>query len=217
MVVCHRLCRCSLFSQTASTGRAQWHTRLENFPSFDGLLGANGAHRTRFRTDFRSNELTEIEHYFVDHVPNPSPTGGVDLGQFHKVRNTVFRACRKHGRVGAMGLYPFTKGPFNDVRELISAWSATGDSDPDFFLLDDQLNDERYQYLECCNRDVVTEEWIHTLMEALLGCSGWGVGIKNVQRGYVLVFARKILVTGPVFRKATTLSAVVEALRESLG
>jgi hypothetical protein len=53
-------------------------------------------------------------------------------------------------------------------------------------------------------------------MDALLAYRGWGVGIKNISNGYMLVFSRKLMVTGPCFDGLTDFSAVVAAVASHL-
>src|SRR3954449_5051814 len=82
-------------------------------------------------------------------VSNPYPGGELPWRVYHAVRNGVVRACRRHGPTGPMGecaIDPGRAAP--DIR----SWGR-GDKDPDYFILDDQLNHERYLYDELYGRD----------------------------------------------------------------
>ena len=160
-----------------------------------------------------TNPMVRIEHYTDDRIADPE--GNVPLRTFHKVRNAVVRACKSHGPTGPMGLFPFGKVP-GDASDVFTAWGKTADSDPVYFVLDDQLNHERYQYVECLNPDHFTEAWIRDLMAALVGFRGWGIGIKNIPGGYILVFADRLMVTGHCFEGVNDLSSLIESARDAL-
>ena len=158
--------------------------------------------------------MVKIEHFTAERIPNPSPSG-VPQQLFHTVRNAIVQKCRKHGPTGPMGLFPVGR-TFTDTGEFLDAWES-GDSTPVFYVIDDQYNDfEQYQYIECLDAAYMTSEWLEDIMATLAQWPGWGIGISNVAGGYVLVFAEKLMVTGPPFEEAHDLYSVIAAVKKSL-
>jgi hypothetical protein len=155
-----------------------------------------------------------IEHYTAERIPNPSPSGEVSLQLFHKVRNDIVQTCRTHGPTGPMGLFPVGHS-FKDSGEVLDAWES-GDADPAYYVIDDQYNDEFYQYVEVCAAAHFTAEWIEDIMETLARWPGWGIGIVNINEGYVLVFSDKLMVNGLCFASADELPSVITAAKKCL-
>jgi hypothetical protein len=155
--------------------------------------------------------MVRIEHYTMGHVVDPD--GNVSFKKFHEARNDVVRACKLHGPTGPMGYFPFDAGHDEDV---LLAWGKTADPEPAYWIIDDQYNAERYQYIECTDPEYFTEEWIRDLMVALRTMPGWGVGINSIPGGYALVFADKIMVTGSCLENARDLSSFVACAHDAL-
>jgi hypothetical protein len=155
--------------------------------------------------------MVRIEHYEKRHIADPD--GNASFQQFHEARNAVLRACKLHGPSGPMGFFPFDAA---DDEDVLLAWMKTADPNPAYWLIDDQYNAERYQYVECTDPKYFTEGWVRDLMAALSTLSGWGVAIKSIPGGYALVFADKIMVTGNSLENVHDLSSFIASVHEAL-
>jgi hypothetical protein len=139
-----------------------------------------------------------VVHYKTERVPDDRPGAGELSGdQFWSVRDRIVAACREHGPVGP------------DDRE-------TGCDYDDFvyWVVEDQYNDERYQYVEICKAAGATVPWLLDLMKTLRRARFWGVGIE-VPEGYLLVFEDRVMVSGPTFRDAHTVGEVLARIRQA--
>ena len=152
-----------------------------------------------------------VVHYTAERIPDPNP-GELPWQIYHSVRNAVVRACREFGPTGPMGECPIVVGPDDPPGE---DWPA-GDRPCVFYVIDDQLNYERYIYMEVEPTAPVSAEWLARLVAVLREYPGWGIGITNVREGYVLLFADRIMVTGPAFAGCRDAAAVVQSLRARL-
>jgi len=112
-----------------------------------------------------------------------------------------------------MGLFPVGRS-FEDTDEFLEAWES-GDANSVYWVIDDQYNDELYQYVEICASAQFTAEWIVDIMTTLGRWPGWGIGIA-LKEGYVLIFADKLMVNGPCFAGAHDFLTVIAAARKSL-
>jgi hypothetical protein len=145
-----------------------------------------------------------IEHYTAARIPNPYPEGELPWQIYHAVRNSVLRCCRRFGTAGPMGERPITADA-----DTPDSWPL-GDPEPtDFFVVDDQLNHERYIYVEVESARAFTKEWLLDLMHSLGPHSGWGVGIITIEEAYILAFADKLMVTGTVFGNCSDIDCIV--------
>ena len=151
-----------------------------------------------------------VVHYAVERIPNPRP-GGLTWQIYHSVRNAVVRACRAFGPTGPMGECPIVVGPDDPP----SGWPL-GDRPCVFYVIDDQYNEERYIYMEVEPTAAVSAEWLAGLVAVLRDHPGWGIGITNVREGYMLLFADRIMVTGPAFDGCRDAGAVLQSLRSRL-
>jgi len=95
-----------------------------------------------------------------------------------------------------------------DAEEPLDGWEL-GDNPCEYFVLDDQLNDEQYIYIELYHARYFTEDWLRALMTTLREFPGWGVGLRAFEAGYILVFADRLMVTGPNFEQCTDIACVV--------
>jgi len=146
-----------------------------------------------------------IEHYTTERVPNPYPVGNLPWQVYHTVRNAVLRCCRKHGRAGPMG-----ECPISDDKQIPFVDWHCGDRDPlDFFVVDDQYNDECYIYIEIVRPRAFTDAWLRDLMRTLAVHPGWGVGILAWPKAYMLAFAERLMVTGKLFEQCRDFDCVV--------
>jgi hypothetical protein len=91
----------------------------------------------------------------------------------------------------------------------------SGDQDPLYFVLDDQLNHERYIYIDMLSRSALSRSWLADIVVALATLPYWGVGIMNIAKGYVLIFPNMLLVAGEQFERQE-LEHVMEQWRNTL-
>src|SRR5262249_50885356 len=92
----------------------------------------------------------KVKAYTRDRVPNDYPGGDLPWQTYHTVRNALVRTCRRYGPTGPMGvlkIVPDVENPLRMLAEDPDFWER-GDPDPMYFILDDQLNHERYCYAE---------------------------------------------------------------------
>jgi hypothetical protein len=155
--------------------------------------------------------MVQIEHYTEERITDPD--GNASLWDFHQARNAVVRACRLHGPTGPFGVLPLEKLDGSD--EWLSLWER-GDPNAVYFVVDDQYNSERYQYVECTDPQYFTEQWILDLMAALCDVPGWGIGIDSIPGGYALLFADRIKVTGNCLKNASDLPSFIDSVHEAL-
>jgi hypothetical protein len=134
--------------------------------------------------------------YDTDHVPDDRPGAGPRASaRFFPVRAELVEVCRRFGS---------TKPEDRDA------------DDPVYFVIDDHLNDERYQHVEVLRPDGLTADWVRAVAAFLFRRRGWGVGVTTIPRGYLLIFADKLMVTGPTFRGCRTVEAVADRGQRAL-
>jgi hypothetical protein len=109
---------------------------------------------------------------------------------------------------------------FPTFPDLVKAWQA-GDKDSVFFVLDDQWNNERYIYVEITKFEYFTEGFLEDLARSLVRFPGWGIGINGLRqgyslKGYILVFADRLMVTGRVFKNCFDLASIIAATERNL-
>lgn len=135
-----------------------------------------------------------VEHYTCERIPNPNPQGVTPEAAFEKVRQVIVTVCRKYGVTGP------DDNPF----------------DCDVYVIEDQYNDELYQYVEVYSRSLLSPAWIRDLMAALRTVPGWGIGVKNIRFAHLLIFADKLMVTGYPFAGCHNLESVAAAASANL-
>ena len=151
-----------------------------------------------------------VEYYFDEHIPNPAPGGKLPSRVFQTVRNAVVRTCRRHGPTGPLGELPLDKPNLN----VIEDWQH-GDENPIFWIVEDQYNDEQYLYMEFNDGMAFSSRWLEDITSTLRQFPGWGIGL-GLAKGYVLIFADRLMVTGQPFKRCKTATDVVEAVRKQI-
>jgi hypothetical protein len=86
-----------------------------------------------------------VIHYDADYVPNPNPKGRTPFKEFWQVRGAVLETSQSVGETG----------PETDARS------------PRYYLVDDQLNDDRYQNMEVVDPEGWTTDWLAALTTCL--------------------------------------------------
>jgi len=150
-----------------------------------------------------------VEHYQSERIPNPYPGGDLSWRQYQAVRNAMVLTCRRHGPTGPMGEFPLHKNSAD-----IMDWEP-GDSNPVYFIVDDQYNDEMYLFMEFVASAGCTGTWLEDVTATLSHFPGWGIGINSLESCYVLIFADRLLVTGPAFSLCRNAEQVINAIRQS--
>jgi len=150
-----------------------------------------------------------IIHFTDPRVADPRGSHELAAAEFHRARNRILTECRRFGTIGPMEEFPL------DDPGGESNWKASSTQNPDFFVVDDQLNWERYIYIEV-SPSSFTIEWARAILGALEDLRGWGVAITNIRSGYLILLRDTILLNGPTFDGRATLPSVVEAARANL-
>lgn len=134
-----------------------------------------------------------VEYYTSDHVDNPGPGDESSGDVFDAVGEQLVEVLQKHGSMWS-GLI----GPIQEEEP----------SEIHYGLEDTHWNDELYHYLWVDPRHF-TGEWLTDVVEVLRRNKGWGVCVKNVACGYIIIFADRLMVTGKMFEGCTTVEAVI--------
>ncbi len=161
----------------------------------------------------------KVKHFVTNHVQNPFPGGRLPWQVYHTVRNAIVRTCREYGPTGPMGevqIADDVDNPYTHMCEFEDpySWWEQGDPDPVYYILDDQLNHERYLYAELYGE--FDPGWVHAVAHTLREFPGWGLGINHIPEAYVIIFGDKLLVKGRVLEPCQDADAVVEAVRRHL-
>ena len=152
----------------------------------------------------------KIVPFSQDRVPNDFPGGDLPWQMYHTVRNALVETCRIHGPTGPMGVVniePDVNNPYIMLAEDLEFWED-GDPDPWYFIIDDQYNDERYCYAELHGDEPLNAAWLLSITTTLRRFSGWGLGINNIWKSYLLIFGDRLMVKGRL-AKCTTADEVV--------
>lgn len=132
-----------------------------------------------------------VVHYDSPYISNPNPKGETPMEEFWEVRLAIYNATQKHGETG----------PESEA------------DDPRFWVVDDQYNDERYHNMEVYEPEGWTTDWLTDVIKTLRQHEGWAVSVGGIDQGHLLVFADRLMVTGPTFESCNDLESVVAAAR----
>lgn len=160
-------------------------------------------------------ESLKVMPFTRDRVPNPYPGGELPWQVYHTVRNAIVQTCRKFGPTGPMGILtivPDVENPLMMLGEDPDFWER-GDPDPRYFILDDQLNYERYCYAELYGEDPFNAGWLLAITATLREFDGWGLGVSNIPNSYLLIFGKRLLVNGGLAKCQAALEVVETARR----
>lgn len=141
-----------------------------------------------------------VIHYRAAHIPDDRPGAGSRAARrFWNVYTDVVDLCRKYGPVG-----PDDRDAGYDYEDFV------------FWVVEDQYDEERYQYVEICRPEGMTEDWLLELAALLKRkWPRWGVGVR-IPLGYLMVFPDRLMVTGRTFRRCTTIPAVIASTRKAM-
>jgi hypothetical protein len=87
-------------------------------------------------------ESVVVVHFEGKRVPDDRPGKKATSRTFQVVRDEVVASCNRHGKVNALG-------------------------EAEFWVIDDQYNEERYQYLEVTKASAMSKKWLLDLMATL--------------------------------------------------
>jgi hypothetical protein len=161
----------------------------------------------------RGLDSLKVVPFTRNRVPNDYPGGELPWQMYHTVRNALVQTCRKYGPTGPMGIIkivPNVEDPLKMLVKDLDFWER-GDPDPMYFILDGQLNHERYCYAELYGDDPFNAGWLLSITAALREFEGWGLGVKNIPDSYVLIFGKRLLVNGRLAECKSALEVVETA------
>jgi len=126
--------------------------------------------------------------------------------EFHQARNALVRVCKRHGRTGPTGEYQ----PNEETGRLFEQ----GDEPPEFFVVDDQLNDSRDLLIGIFNPSALTVDWVMDVARTLSEMPGWAVWLRNLADVGAAILPSVILVIGEELQDVETAEELVEQLKE---
>lgn len=91
----------------------------------------------------------------------------------------------------------------------------------DFYILDDQYNNETYHHAEL-QPNAASSDWIYDLNKCLkllnidIPDSNWGLCVTNINRGYMIIFSDSIHLTGEVFDSCNDIEQILSVLKKEL-
>jgi len=136
----------------------------------------------------------ELQHSTGDYIPNPHPNGETPFEEFWDVRSSILTAVNEHGKTGPES-------------------NADG---VDFWLVEDQLNDERYHRMEVYSSAAFSVDMIKSLATALRDHVGWGISIGGYDNGNLVLFADRLVLIGNLFEGCGSLGDVATSLRNGV-
>jgi hypothetical protein len=134
-----------------------------------------------------------IETFDVDYVANPNPSGATSGDEFWSVREQVLQATKKHGATN----------PDDDAEH------------PQFYLVEDQYNDDLYQLIELYDPLALTEAWLSDICAVLSRNRGWAVAL-SVGHFSILIFENRILVPSDKFQDLSSVAVVLDSTGKQL-
>lgn len=138
-----------------------------------------------------------VIHYTGDRIPDDRPGKPATAARWERVWEAICKTCARHG----------STGPYH---------SAADNAELTYWVVEDQYNEDRYQYVEICKPGGMHADWLLDLMKTLGRFPFWGTGIVNLGGGYLMVFADRLMVTGPTFEGAASFDDVVRCSHHSL-
>lgn len=163
----------------------------------------------------KSLDALKVRSFTSNRVPNDYPGGDLPWQTYHSVRNALVQTCRRFGSTGPLGVLTIVEGAKDLTKMLVKnskLWEI-GDQDPMYFLVDDQMNHERYCYLEVKSEAAVSKEWLAATTETLKRYEGWGLAVSNIPESYLLVFGNRLMVKGRLAKCRTAAEVVAESQR----
>jgi hypothetical protein len=160
----------------------------------------------------------KVVRFTEERSPNDCPGGNPPWQVYHTVRNAVVRVCREYGPTGPMGEVKIVEDvadPYMQLAEDQDFWER-GDLDPSYYIIPDQLNQERYLHAELYGDDPFNADWLLSVTAALQEHKGWGLGIGNIANNYVLIFGKRLMVNGRQLGRCKSAAEVVETVRQLL-
>jgi hypothetical protein len=95
---------------------------------------------------------------------------------------------------------------------LVRDFWERGDTDPMYYIIDDQYNDECYCYAELYGDDPFNPDWLLAVTATLREYKDWGLGINNIPNSYLLIFGKRLMVNGRQLSRCRSTTEVVETV-----
>lgn len=151
-------------------------------------------------------EAIRVVHFTDEHVFDPlGAREELSEREYNDARNHLLEICQKHGKAGPL-----------DFDDDESDEDKLEDIDEDFWVVEDQLNYERYLYMEINSPKKVTANWLNDVLQFDAKFSAWGVCVTNIKLGYLIILPPVLLVMGPAFAGAKTGADCLKVLQMSL-
>jgi hypothetical protein len=129
--------------------------------------------------------------------------------EYYGFRNRILRALREFGAVGPMGeaiINADEDGPPDP-------WPVES-RNPDFFVVDDWYNNWSYWAKVETEGRHISLAVVESLVAVLRTMpADWAIGVSIPKNGYILLFADRFMVDGPLFENDTDLADVVVSCR----
>lgn len=138
-----------------------------------------------------------IETFDVQYVPNPntkSKSGSTSFKTFWNVRDQVLSASQRHGATGPEDGHTPT---------------------PDYWLVEDQFNDDLYQIMEVYKPSAFNREWLADIVAVLKNNRGWAVAL-GLGDCSILIFKDRLMVPSDKFGKCDSVEAVLAEAKKRI-
>jgi hypothetical protein len=152
--------------------------------------------------------LPRVVHFVGVIVDPDAHEQTLSFEQYHHARNFLVDACRQHGTVGSLGKY--APDQFPKLR------FEAGDRNPDFYVIDDQLNYSRNLLVALRSPDCVSIDWFESLDQALWKLPGWSVELLNLKNSCIVAMAGIVMICGHAFTDCQIISECIEPLKKSI-
>jgi len=133
-----------------------------------------------------------VIHYRSNYVANPNPNGETPFDEFWDVRHSLLAVSQQFGPTGP---------------------EFRSDIPLHFWLVEDQYNDDLYQNMEVYEPGAWKAEWLSALIGCLEHHKGWAISIGNIENGHMLLYADRVMVTGPTFEGCRDIASVATAAK----
>ena len=139
----------------------------------------------------------KIETFDVKYVPNPntkSKSGSTSFKAFWKVRDQVLSASQRHGATGPEDGHAPT---------------------PNYWLVEDQYNDDLYQIMEVYAPTALNREWLADIVAVLKKNKGWAVAL-GLGDCSILIYADRLMVPSDKFGMCDSVDSILAAAKKRI-
>lgn len=138
-----------------------------------------------------------IETFDLKYVPNPNTktkSGSTSFKAFWKVRDQVLSASQKHGATGPEDGHTPT---------------------PQYWLVDDQYNNDLYQIMEVYDPTSLNREWLTDIVAVMHKNRGWAVAL-GLGDCSILIYADRLMVPSDKFGNCDSLESVLAEAKKRI-